>query len=217
MRPDSGAADVVNLTDTYHWLEEKKKHRADNPIAFTYGGQNISYASIPVSEQDLVAFFHEVVGMGVIKGIRFLSTSEHDRYDGCYIAHYDTNDYQYNKNTCPLGVDAKIVSARESKPFVLEYKFDLDGLIADFASDRKYQSEINAVICWTIGSTYDEQFIVRSYLVGEEGSTRQFYGATHSIWHEKIKLADVVCVSDLVRQFTDHEGVLAEHKTRFKE
>jgi hypothetical protein len=217
MRPDTGAADVVSSTDTYHWLEEKKLYRSNHPVEFTYAGNKLSYASLPASEQDLIAFFHQMVGMGVIKGIRFLSTSEHDRYDGCYVAQYADNGFRFNKENCPLGVDARVIHQRESKPFVLEYKFDLDGLIADFANDKKYQNEINAVICWKIGSAYDEQFIVRSYLVGEEGAQRQFFGATHSIWHEKMKLADVVCVSDLVRYFSEPEAVLAEHQTRFKE
>lgn len=217
MRPDTGAADVVNSTDTYHWLEDKKKHRAENSIEFSYNDNKLAYASLPASEQDLVAFFHELVGMGVIKGVRFLSTSEHDRYDSCFIYQYFDNSVRYDKQDNPLGVDARIISSRESRPFVLEYKFDLDGLIADFASDKKYQNEINAVVCWKVGTAYDEQFIVRSYMVGEEGSQRQFFGATHSIWHEKMKLADVVCVYDLLRYFSEPEAVVAEHLTRFKE
>lgn len=217
MRADTGAANVVNVTDTYHWLEEKKKHRADNPLEFSFGGRTLAYASTPASEQDLVALFHELVGMGVIRGIRFLSTSEQDRYDGCYIAQYTDQSIAFNKLDCPLGVDSRIIHNRESKPFVLEYKFDLDGLIADFARETKYQNEINAVVCWKIGSNYDEQFIVRSYMLGEEGTQRQFFGATHSIWHEKMKLADVVCVSDLIRSFSEPEVIIAEHQTRFKE
>jgi hypothetical protein len=42
------------------------------------------------------------------------------------------------------------------------------------------------------------------------------YGATHSLWHERIKLADIICVSDFMRFMTDPEAVKAEHKTRFK-
>lgn len=110
----------------------------------------------------------------------------------------------------------KITTGKESRPFILEYKFDLDGLIADYAKEVKFQNHINAVVCWKIGNMYNENFSVRSYLVGEEGSGRQFYGATHSLWHERMKLADIICVSDLIRYHNDKNGVLSEHSTRFK-
>jgi len=155
--------------------------------------------------------------MGVIKGIRFLCTSERDKYDGCYISHYDNQErFGFEINNRPLGVSSKIISPRESKPQVLEYKFDLDGLIADFAKELKFQNQINGIVCWKIGDSYQENFSVRSYLIGEEGAARQLYGATHSLWHERMKLADIICVSDLVRFLKDPEALKAEHQTRFK-
>jgi hypothetical protein len=100
---------------------------------------------------------------------------------------------------------------------VLEYKFDLDGLIADFSKDVKFQNEINAVICWSIGKQYEEKFVIRSYLVGEEGSSRQVYGATHSLWHDKMRLCDIICLCDLIKYHSDPETVKAAHATRFKD
>ncbi len=204
-------------TDTYHWLEEKKKYRSDHPLQFVFDGKHISYACTPCAEQDLIALFHELVGMGLLKGIRFLCTTERDRYDGCYVGLYDSNElHSFHASKRPLGVSQKIISARESKPLVLEYKFDLDGLISDFAREEKFQNQINAIVCWKIGDAYEENYNVRSYLVGEEGSSRQLYGATHSLWHERQKLADIICVSDLMKFTADSESVIAEHKTRFK-
>ncbi len=217
MREDTGAADVVDDTETYNWLEAKKKYRAENSLEFAFHDLHLAYACEPNSEQDLVAIFHEMVGMGVIQGVRFLCTSEQDRYDGCYVAHYSSSDaHAFNASKRPLGVSAKLIVQRESRPFVLEYKFDLDGLIADFEKEVKHPNEINAVICWKIGDDYSAKYNVRSYLVGEEGTGRQLYGATHSLWHERIKLADVICVSDLIKFLSEPESVRAEHKTRFK-
>ena len=208
---------LANETDTYHWLEEKKKYRTEHPLEFVYDNKHIAYACTPCAEQDVIAIYHELIGLGLIKGVRFLCTSERDRYDGCYVGHYtDNNIHGYHPADRPLGVSSKIISPRESKPQILEYKFDLDGLVSDFARETKFQNEINGIVCWTIGRAYEENYIVRSYLVGEEGSGRQLYGATHSLWHERQKIADVVCVSDLMRFFSEPEAVKAEHKTRFK-
>ena len=184
MREDTGTANLANETDTYHWLEEKKKYRTDNPLEFVYGERHLAYASRPCAEQDVVAVFHELVGLGVLKGLRFLSTSERDRYDGCFVGHYNSSEiYTYDAKSRPLGVNTKLISSRETKPLVLEYKFDLDGLIADFAKEEKFANEINLVVCWQVGQAYEENFGVRSYLIGEEGSRAS------SIWSDSFPVA----------------------------
>src|SRR5262249_10850982 len=90
MREDTGAANLLNDTDTYHWLEQKKNYRTDKPLEFVYQDRHVAYASCPSSEQDVIAVFHELVGMGVIQGLRFLATTERDRYDGCYVGSYSS-------------------------------------------------------------------------------------------------------------------------------
>lgn len=216
MREDTGSASVSDETDTYHWLEDKKKYRIDHPLEFVFEGRHLAYACEPSSEQDLISIFHELVGIGIFSGIRFLCTSERDRYDGCYFTQYDNVEQHAYSPERPLGVSSKLISQRESRPFVLEYKYDLDGLIADFAREQKFQNEIKAIICWKIGDAFQENFSVRSYLLGEEGSARQLYGATHSFWHERMRLADIISVSDLMRYLADPPSILAEHATRFK-
>jgi Histidine kinase-, DNA gyrase B-, and HSP90-like ATPase len=216
MREDSGSADAADDTDTYNWLDGRKEYRKNNPLEFAFNENHLAYTCSPSTEQDVVAIFHELVGMGVFPGIRFLCTTEVGRYDACYVAQYFSADLAF-KAANPLGVKDTLIAQRETRPFVLEYKFDLDGLISDFAKEVKFQNEINCVVCWKIGDLYKERFTVRSYLVGQEGSSRQFYGATHSLWHEKIRLCDVVCLHDLLRFFSDPDAVRAEHATRFKD
>ena len=205
MREDTGASNLVDDTEVYNWTEAQKAHRIANPLEFVHDGRKIAYAAIPRSEQDVIALFHELVGAGMIRGIRFLSTSEMDQYDSCYVTHYDSaSRHQYAPSNI-LGVSSKLITSKESRPYILEYKYDLDGLIADFARETKYQDHIKAAVCWQVGDNYSENFTVRSYLVGEEGAARQFFGATHSLWHERIKLADIVCVGDVIRCFQQPE------------
>jgi Histidine kinase-, DNA gyrase B-, and HSP90-like ATPase len=61
MREDTGVANLANETDTYHWLEEKKKYRTENPLEFAYDGKHLAYACRPNAEQDVIAIFHELV------------------------------------------------------------------------------------------------------------------------------------------------------------
>jgi len=84
MREDTGAATVADETETYHWLEERKAHRAFSPLEFAFQEGHLAHTSTPQSEQDVIAIFHELVGMHVIRGIRFLGTNQQTRYDGCY-------------------------------------------------------------------------------------------------------------------------------------
>lgn len=218
MREDTGAPNIVDDTDTYNWLDEKRKYRIDNPLEFAFEGRRISYTCTPSSEQDLVALFHELVGLGVIRGVRFLCTSEHDRYDGCYVTDYTSmENHAFSAINNPFGVSQKLIAARESRPFILEYKYDLDGLIADFEKEAKHPKEINTIICWSVGNDFSSRYALRSYLVDDEGAGRQFFGATHSFWHERIKLSEVICVSDLLKYLSDPDAVRAEHRTRFKE
>jgi hypothetical protein len=218
MREDTGAATVADETETYHWLEERKAHRAFSPLEFAFQDGHLAYTSTPQSEQDVIAIFHELVGMQVIRGIRFLGTNQQTRYDGCYVCRFDDSKlHAFNAASNPLGVNSKIIVPRETRPLVLEYKLDLDGLISDFAKELKFQNEIHTIICWSIGDLYSERYALRSYLVGEEGASRQFFGATHSLWYEKSRLADIVCLHDLIRFFSEPEVVKAEHKTRLKD
>lgn len=218
MREDTGAADVVSDTDTYNWLEEKKAYRDKNPLELTFNGAHLAYLCRPNSEQDVVAAFHQLVGMGVVQGVRFLCTSEHDQYDGAYVLRYgDEKIHGFDATDRPLGVSRRLISQKESKPFVLEYKFDLDGLISDFEREVKSPNQINGIVCWEIGKSYQEHYSIRSYLIGDEGTGRQLFGATHSLWHQRMRLADVICVSDLIRFLQEPDAVRAEHQVRFRD
>jgi len=60
MREDTGAANLANETDTYHWLEDKKQYRTEHPLEFAFDGRHIAYACEPCAEQDVIAIFHEL-------------------------------------------------------------------------------------------------------------------------------------------------------------
>jgi hypothetical protein len=217
MREDTGAANVVDQTETFEWIDEKREYRRSHPLEQKVGDHTIAYTCVPRSEQDVVAIFHELVGLQYFKGLRFLCTSEQDKYDSCYTLMYDKNEiFAYNPIERPLGVQQKLVRPKESKPFILEYKFSLDGLIADFAKELKHSDEIDLVVCWEIGKSYREKFSINSYMIKDEGLGRQVYGATHSFWNDRQKLFDIICLKDIIEYMQDPAGKVAEHETVFK-
>jgi hypothetical protein len=215
MREDTGAGLMTDDTELFEWLNEKREYQHVNPLDFSFHDKHIAYTCAPRNEQDVVALFHELVGIGTVQGIRFLCTSEQDRYDSAYFSIYDSLKAHGFSKSNPLGINQKLITNKPSKPFVLEYKYDFDSLISDFEKEIKFPNHINAVVCWSIGDAYREKYSLSSYMIGEEGSSRQFYGATHALWHERTRIADVFCVRDFMRFFSDPDGLIAEHKTRY--
>lgn len=215
MREDTGAPPAAESTDLWNWLTEQEDYRKANPFDFVFGQLSCAYASVPQCEQDVIAIFHEIIGMNIVRGIRILATSGTLKYDSCFKTHYPDRSYLYRSPDVRLGVSDKSVIGRESRPFVLEYKFSLDGLIADFEKEEKYINDIQLVVCWTIGSEYKERFRLTSLLVGDEGAGRSVYGSTHALYQEREKRFEIVCLRDLFEFFRDPDAVVARHREQF--
>ena len=66
-----------------------------------------------------------------------------------------------------------------TEPKVLEYKYSFQSLVDDFDKEEKFAKQINLVVCWEAGSLYREKFYLSSLLIGDGGSSRQIFGATH--------------------------------------
>ena len=133
-KPDTGETkELTPSKDLHIWKRKQEDWRDQNPLALNAVAPNATYLSRPRTEQDVVALFHQLVGAGVIKGLRFFATSQSERYDGLIELHYAADEHLYNAKTAPLGVRRDIEIPYESEPKVLEYKFDLSALLADFA------------------------------------------------------------------------------------
>ena len=217
MREDSGAPSTEDATALFNWRIAQIQYLKEHPLEFVFGGRSIGYASVPRSEQDVIAIFHELFSIGLLKGYRFLSTSQIDRYDSCFQSIYAGQvEYAYSRGDNVLGVGAAHVGVKELLPSVLEFKWSLDGLIADFAKEVKYDSEIQLVVCWEIGEDYREKYQVNSLLIGEEGTSRQCYGSTHSLSHERQKKFEIICIKDLMDFLRNPDVVVAEHQTKYQ-
>ncbi len=213
MREDSGSPPAVDETELFEWTLAQKRHVEANPLELAIFGNRLAYASVPRSEQDVIAIFHELIGMNILKGYEFISTSQYDRYDSCFRTKYHNNaEMRYSSSSNPLGVSDANLSSKLSMPKVLEYKFNLDGLIADFEKEEKFDRDVQLVVCWEIGRAYEAQYNIASRLVGEEGSSRRYYGSTHVLWYERQMKFEIICLLDLIEFLRDPAVVVANHQ-----
>ncbi|MNR27456.1 hypothetical protein D3C85_1447310 [compost metagenome] len=82
---------------------------------------------------------------------------------------------------------------------ILEYKYNLDGLISDFDKEVKYARDIGLCVCWELGSQYKEHYSIESLLIGSNGGDRVFYGATHKVYKDRSPEFEVICLHDLMK------------------
>jgi hypothetical protein len=217
MREDTGASSIADSGELWDWLNRQMSRKVTDPLAISINDVPCAYVSTPQSEQDVIALFHELIGMGLIKGLKFLATSGIFKYDACFQTSYLNPTLADNHELVPLGVNPNLVGAsRESRPWVLEYKFDFDAFVTDLEKDNKHLGEVNVVVCWTLGSAFKERFRLSSYLVGDEGASRQYFGSTHALWQDREKRLEVYCLSDLIAFIADAEAVIARHRVDYQ-
>ena len=217
MREDTGAAPLTESTELWEWQVRQEEYRKARPFEFVHGGKPVAYISVPQCEQDVIALFHELVGTGVFRGLKFLATSGTTRYDCCFKTHYLRKDnLGFKRNETPLGVSERNITDKESRPMVLEFKYDLDGLIADFEKEVKYPSDVQLAICWDIGELYRERYRIVSLLARDEGASRFVYGATHAAYQDRERRFEIICLRDLIDFLRDPAPVIAAHEQRFK-
>lgn len=218
VRPDSGASPVNQTTSAWEWQQDAIDHQKANPISLETKLGPLGIASVPRSEQDCIALFHELIGSGIIRGYQILATSEIAQYDCVFRTFYsDSGLHQFNKDQNSLGVDAQFVSPKISKPYILEYKFNMDALIGDFSKAIKSPADVDLLVCWDLGEAAGQSYRIHSLLVGSEGATRQFFGATHAVYQAQERRFEVVCLSDVISFLMDRSGTLARHASKFSD
>jgi hypothetical protein len=180
LKPDSGAVTVTPDRELHEWKKYQETYREKSGLAFKTDRGSVALISEPQQEQDVIALFHELIGLGAIRGLQFLATSQSDRYDSLYFLNYpDDQNIKFDRQRNSLGVGTGLNLPYHSEPRVLEYKFDLDALIRDFSTEVKYPKHIDLVVCWRASKQFKERYFLNSLLVADEGATRLTFGATH--------------------------------------
>jgi Histidine kinase-, DNA gyrase B-, and HSP90-like ATPase len=219
LKPDTGAATPMPDRELYEWKKAQEAYQTKHPLSFQVGGEAISLISEPQQEQDVVALFHELVGIGVFRGLRFYATTHHERYDSLFYFDYATDAYYRYDRDVPLGISHTLELPARSAPMVLEYKYNFAALSRDIQREEKFAKDIDLVICWEDGEAYGEQFSLQPLLVADEGSLRKVYGSTHRafIQGDNQPQFEVIILRDLLQFLEDPVAEEARQKTRYSD
>ncbi len=221
VRPDAGAQSITPDKEVYDWKRAQEAFRDHNPLSLTLDGKPVSLVSKPRQEQDVIALFHELVGTRTIKGLQFFGTSQSDRYDSVFFLNYfESDNILFDAKANRLGVRRDFTLPHVTEPKILEYKFEFDGLVADIENEVKFAKHVDFVVCWSAGEQYRERFYLQSLLVGDEGSTRQVFGATHqvfSVGSQEQPAFELLTLEDLISWLQDPAGEEARQKQRYRD
>ena len=220
LKPDTGAQSVAPDKELYDWKKAQEKYRDGKSLSFSSSSGSLCLLSEPQQEQDVIALFHELIGLSVIRGLRFFATSQSDRYDSLYLQDYSDSSFGFSKTNNRLGVEGSFGFPYISEPRVLEYKFDLSALVRDFSTQVKFAKHVDFVVCWKADKQFKEKYYLNSLLVGDEGSSRQVFGSTHQAFPDGGgQQADFeVCVlEDLLGFLRDPSGEEARQKLLYSD
>ena len=222
LEKDTGAEDFPVSSDLFQWKISNLKHLDEHPLARRVARTELAILSVPQQEQDVIALFHELLGVGIIKGLGILASSVNDRYDSLFLADYRASETQNPadlgfSNSNILGVSERHLG-QKSDPMVLEYKYDFGSLVRDFRAEEKFSNEIDLVVCWDVNVEDMGNFIFRPLLLSDEGANRRFFGATHKVFVESdsTPVFEIIVLKHLLRFLTDPVNERANQTVLFE-
>jgi len=221
LKPDTGAQTITPDKELHDWIKSQEAHRDRKPYTFVHATTRLSLVSTPQQEQDVVALFHELVGAQILRGYRFFGTSQNDRYDSLFFMDYSADDgVLFNATAQRLGISRLFKLPYTTEPKVLEYKYSFDSLVDDFEKEEKFAKQINLVVCWNSGSHYKSKFYLQPLLVGDEGSSRQIFGATHQAFatgSQTVPTFELLILEDLLNWLQDPTTEEARQKLAYRD
>jgi hypothetical protein len=124
----------------------------------------------------------------------------------------------FNKEKNPLGVQhLSVDKAFSSKPYVLEYKYNVDSLIQEFENEEKTERDIFLTVAWEIGDEWKRRYSVTSLLNLDNLQHRPFHGVTHVFRDERtgdIRFYGII-LSELVDYLNDVDLVQDAQREKY--
>jgi len=217
---DNKSKSLIKSDKVDGWKKQLEQHEADAPLLlknvnFFVPVNEISISAEPSREQDVIALFNQLIAGGVVRGIKVVGTNEMSTYDGAYRVRVgpDYENHVHDNEANPLGVSDELSADFEEdhpngflskKLKVLEYKYSLDGLIADLTTGDKQASDIDLVVAWEAGEDYVQLFGLNSLLIDEGSFDREYHGITHTLSDEHGNhVMDVILLRDLIGFLND--------------
>ncbi len=223
LKIDTGSRpNIASSDDVFNWISEQAKYEESHPLViknknFFSPIHEISITSIPQSEQDVIVLFNQLLAGGVVRGIKLLATDQKKQYDGVfkYYIKEPIINHVYHKTENPLGVShLENKSDYLSRPWVLEYKYNMDALLREFENEEKREAEINLVVAWETGDLWRKTHQATSLLDIDNLHHREFHGLTHIFQSGNHKFQAII-LSELVEYLNDFDKTQITQKSKY--
>ncbi|MBO4638821.1 MAG: ATP-binding protein [Treponema sp.] len=144
---------VRNINATVQANEKQKIYDNMKNCYANLGLDCINYQKNPNGQEAaVVALFHELVGAGILKGYKSLSTGYKQTYD--LWANYQISTNDIGKNIKSMFNDVDTIDL----PCVIEFKFAAQSIIDDLTADIKFFTDMDLLVCWD----FDEQALSKN-------------------------------------------------------
>ncbi|WP_406177195.1 ATP-binding protein [Streptomyces canus] len=154
----------------------KAYKRRENPLSPAYlpNFGEICLRTEPASEQDVIALYSELTGLGVFRHFKPVFYSGFDFYDSYF--EYSPESVDRTVRRLYPGEDDLDVRAMEG---VAEFKYRGDSVIEDVVRSVKRWTDMTFLVCWDIGK--DRKYGGDEITFTEPGSAsdRLYHGVTH--------------------------------------
>lgn len=138
------------------------------------GFDHITLQTQPQSEQDVIALYSELVGMGALRHLQPVFYSGFDFYDSYF--QYSPSDTHENVRSKLPGVDDTDVRDDEG---VAEFKVSADMILADIVAGVKKWTDMKFLVCWEIGKDRKSGGNEVTFSECESAIDRRYHGVTH--------------------------------------
>lgn len=109
-KPDAGPPSITASKALHEWRRAQEDYRDRRPLSFQHNGARVSIVSEPQKEQDVIALFHELLAIGLLKGYEIFATSQSEVYDPLYALSYASDaGLRFDRQHQPLGVSDRLI------------------------------------------------------------------------------------------------------------
>jgi len=154
----------------------------------------IRYLTVPKEEQDVIALFNEMRGLGILAFYVPVFFSSFYVYDSFF--DYDIDGVPEYVNGILPGRDSAALPDRK-RHGVAEFKFDAFDLILDIVREQKSWPEITWLVCWTAPVGTRNEMNVAEVQEGDE----LYAGVTHlAAWEGQGNVVHVISLKTLLEK-----------------
>lgn len=164
--------------------------------------EDLHFIKVPQEEQDVIALFFDLLGMGIIEGYKIYSTHIARLYDGVGMFKIEKDESIIFSEENLLGISEnkfnKSNIVKSPKKCFIEFKYNSDNLVNDIRQGYKRLQDIKWLVCWEIGEKHVKEGIgIIDITKKEHINRRDYYGVTHLMTENHNKVY-IICLKKVL-------------------